>query len=858
MRGGACLFSSLVVVSALAAGGCSSGGHAGPDGGASVGGSAGASLTGGASSAGHGSGNAGAGGATSSGGGTPASAGGRLPTLDAATPSGGGASPEAGIVEPPAGPEGPNAEAFDRATGMLNVDYASFLSKHDVVYRQPNTNPIAGLTVGNGKTGAMVWSANGLTLQVSGVDTSEQTAFSSGLVTLQTTPALDANAGSFEQRLSLHDGTLTTTYGTDRTVTVLGVPGSEMLGIHVEDHRSGVSSVSLDLGIWDLSNLANSGAVPDLGTWKTLSTFADADGAGLSRGQTDANHFGYTLAATVEGTTFTTAKVGNDKVRLTIAPSQSFTIWLTATSRLDAANNDSVAGARAALADAKRAGYAANSAGYTGYWHDFWSRSFVEYESASDYLENVYYLSTYMIAAGGSGRYPFHFINGVFRATGDDTKWSNAYWYWNQRDVYASFLASNHADLLHVFNGMYSGNADALRKFTQAHYGVAGIWVPETMGWNGNADGTTGSDYTKNIYSTGVEAANNMYAEYRYTGDDAYLMSTVYPFMRDVANFYVGKLSHDGGSGQYSMASSNAHETYWNVPDAITDLAAIRSLFPLAIATSTTLGADADARAKWQDVVDHLVPYPADDTNYLPHQPPIAQTRNDENVACELIWPYSVTGIGAPDYARAVSTWKSRPFPYGNVWANDAIQAARLGLGDDALKGMITMLKNYQSYPNGMTNNTNGVFEYLGVHLSVMNEALLQSQDDHIRVFPAMPTDASYVGRFTLLARGGFLVSAEKEGTDVKYVGLKSTRGGTATLVNPWGTEPVQVRHGTDVVLTASSAELSVPTDAGGIYVVERVAKPLDGYAYAKITGTRNTTAKSLGGTPCTLGLAAK
>ena len=35
----------------------------------------------------------------------------------------------------------------------------------------------------------------------------------------------------------------------------------------------------------------------------------------------------------------------------------------------------------------------------------------------ADYLENVYYLATYMIAAGGYGNYPFHFINGVFRAT---------------------------------------------------------------------------------------------------------------------------------------------------------------------------------------------------------------------------------------------------------------------------------------------------------------------------------------------------------------------------------------------------------------------------------------------------------
>ena len=49
-----------------------------------------------------------------------------------------------------------------------------------------------------------------------------------------------------------------------------------------------------------------------------------------------------------------------------------------------------------------------------------------------------------------------------------------------------------------------------------------------------------------------------------------------------------------------------------------------------------------------------------------------------------------MTGIGAPDYAMALSTWKTRPYPYDNVWANDAIQAARLGLGDEAMRGLIT------------------------------------------------------------------------------------------------------------------------------------------------------------------------
>ncbi|MFI9846071.1 glycosyl hydrolase family 95 catalytic domain-containing protein [Nonomuraea sp. NPDC051941] len=754
----------------------------------------------------------------------------------------------------------PTDAAFDQSTGTLDVDHAGYLSKHDIVYNRPNTNPLYGMTVGNGRTGAMVWSQNGLTMQTSGVDLSQQSAFAAGLVNLATSPSMDTGYTTFQQRLSLYDGTLTTRYDSNRTVTVMGSPNSEVMGIHVDDSRTGVSNVALNLSMWDTANLPNSGDVPDLNTWKTVSTFADANAAGLSRGQTDANGFGYTLAAMVEGASYSTQVVDSRTVRLTITPTSSYTIWFTAAGRLNAPNRDSVAQARNQLAAVKSTGYATTITNYRNWWHSFWAKSFVQYSGLSgdaDYMENVYYLSTYMIAAGGYGNYPSHFINGVFRATQDNTKWSNAYWYWNQRDVYLSFLASNHPDLIDRHNNLYARNYNALKSYTQTRYNVDGLWVPETMGWDGNARGTINSDYTKNILSTGYEAAYSMYLRYRYTNDANYLRDVAYPFMRETAKFYSAMLSHDTATNTYYMANSNSHETYWNVRNAITDLAAVRSIFPLTIQVSEQLGVDAGLRSTWQNVLDHLVPYVVSNGAYQPHQPPISQTRNNENVSAELIWPYDMTGIGFPDHQTAVNTWNQRPFPYGNVWSNDAVQAARLGLGDQAYNGMKTMLQKYQNYPNGMTNNTNGVFEYLGVHLTALNESLMQSYNGKIRVFPAVPADSSFGGKFTLLAKDGFLVSSEREAGEIKYVGMKSVHGKQATVVNPWGTQQVRVRRTSDnaTITTSSSAEIGFATAAGSVYVVERTAKPLSSYATTRITGAANQGVKSLSGTASTLGL---
>jgi hypothetical protein len=304
------------------------------------------------------------------------------------------------------------------------------------------------------------------------------------------------------------------------------------------------------------------------------------------------------------------------------------------------------------------------------------------------------------------------------------------------------------------------------------------------------------------------------------------------------------------------MALSNAHETYWDVTNAITDLASVRLLFPLVISVSEQLGVDAALRPQLQDVLDNLHPYQLDGDVWLPHDPPEVAPGNGENVSCELIWPYGVAGLGAPDHDIAVATWNARPHPYGNVWANDAIQAARLGLGDEAFDGMKVMLQKYQSYPNSFTNNTNGVFEYHGVHLAALNESLLHSWGDAIRVFPALPVDEEFIARFTMAARGGFLISAEKDAADLKYVGVKSLLGNPVRLVNPW-TEEVQVRRTSDemVLLTSSDALLEFQTAANELYVVERTAKPLSQYTYSHIAGVANQNAIYLGGTTCSLGI---
>ena len=74
--------------------------------------------------------------------------------------------------------------------------------------------------------------------------------------------------------------------------------------------------------------------------------------------------------------------------------------------------------------------------------------------------------------------------------------------------------------------------------------------------------------------------------------------------------------------------------------------------------------------------------------------------------------------------------------------------------------------------------------EASSVFAAALNEALLQSHEGIIRVAPAVAKAQN--ARFTLHAAGGFVVSAEvREGAPL-WIAIRSSRGGTCRVANPW------------------------------------------------------------------------
>jgi len=95
--------------------------------------------------------------------------------------------------------------------------------------------------------------------------------------------------------------------------------------------------------------------------------------------------------------------------------------------------------------------------------------------------------------------------------------------------------------------------------------------------------------------------------------------------------------------------------------------------------------------------------------------------------------------------------------------------------------GTLTLNRNE---PRFGFNNFGHYTEQLAASLAI-NELLLQSVADVVRVFPAWPLD--HPARFRQLrAQGGFLVSAACENGKAGPVLIEATAGGRLRLLSPW------------------------------------------------------------------------
>jgi len=375
------------------------------------------------------------------------------------------------------------------------IDYGQLVSRADLVYDKPAPRSEAGMPVGNGRMGSLVWTApSAIRFQINRNDVFANSSASNNFYQRNTdycggTGFVDIDFGQalftgqdFRQRLSCYDGLVTVEHGALKA-SIMALSDEDVMAVHVEDGRPDRGAVQVDLRMLR-------DAVSHRGNHSAVSKVSVVDGyIVLTQQFTEDDYYcGSAVVIGVQGAGAQAELANESTSRLMLRPGSSpFTVYIATAASFDA-REDLVAAAVKKLRTAEGEGFERMLASHKTWWHHFWEKGFIQLHSADGVADNVekyytYYL--YVMASSSRGKYPTKF-NGMLWSTGGDTRqWGALYWGANQSCLYNALFASNRLDLLRPMFDMYTDMYERCALAARQQWGSKGIYIPETVGFDG-------------------------------------------------------------------------------------------------------------------------------------------------------------------------------------------------------------------------------------------------------------------------------------------------------------------------------------------------------------------------------------
>ncbi|MEO7143217.1 MAG: DUF5703 domain-containing protein, partial [Bryobacteraceae bacterium] len=372
-----------------------------------------------------------------------------------------------------------------------------------------------GIPVGNGPMGSLVWTTptalrfpiNRVDVYANGCATNSffkrNNDYCGGCAYLDIDFAgLAGNpfpATGFHQRLSVYDGLLTVE-GEQVSARIVAWPAQDVMAIEVDDRRAARPPVSVTLRMLrystkyfgkQLEEFARDRIVMvETRNQTAASQLLIRDGRiGLTQEfREGAFYCGSAVAAAIAGGDAAPRFVNETDVAITLeAGPGPFTILIASAASFDPAE-DVAAAAFRLLEAAARQRFPVLAKDTQEWWHDFWSRGFVELDSAdgtADYIALNYNYFLYLMGASSRGTLPPKFNGMIWNTGGDLRTWGAQHWFANLSCYYEGMPATNRWELMDPMFNMYSGMSDACAVAARQQWGSQGMYIPETVYFDG-------------------------------------------------------------------------------------------------------------------------------------------------------------------------------------------------------------------------------------------------------------------------------------------------------------------------------------------------------------------------------------
>jgi len=419
------------------------------------------------------------------------------------------------------------------------------------------------------------------------------------------------------------------------------------------------------------------------------------------------------------------------------------------------------------------------------WWHNYYPSSFVSVPN--DQVEEFYWVQMYKLAcATRQDRQVIDLLGPWYRTTG----WPRVWWNLNIEIAYSPVYTANHLELGESFTRFI----DAKRE--NFVFNAKSIWgfdscatVPHTTDYEGlRGDGTCAP---QNYINPGdfTWALFNYWQQYRYSMNDSLVTDQkrhgFYPLLKGSINLYLHLLKY-GTDGKLHLPL--LHSPEYN-KDGDVDNNYNLSLLRWGSTTLLDLNKQYrfnDPQSKdWERILRDLVAYPQNENGFMigPNVPFAKSHRHWSHLL--MVWPLHMLSAEQPEnkmlVEKTMNHWLNvdggRQI-YGWSSAAASLLYSTMGNGEKALERLLAHHNDKRFVmPNTMYIEGSPVIECSLFAAKALQDMLLQSWGDRIRVFPAVPSDWKNAVFHDLRTEGAFLVSAERLNGKTLWVKIRSLAG---------------------------------------------------------------------------------
>lgn len=590
---------------------------------------------------------------------------------------------------------------------ILDVNFRELVSRSDLHYNKQVRRSEEGLPIGNGVMGSLVWTTpNQLKLQINRVDVFAADRSTNSFPIVDSDYAhgcafvdivfSDFGRDAFPvdntpQHLSVYDG-VAMVKGTGITAEVFAWPDGDVMAIRITDNRE--KPVSIRATLRTLRPVTyhhkNHFAFTRTGEHDEKITlrqqfvegddFIDDRWALIPQPEASAIenrtfYCGSSVAMSILGRKSQINQLNDGAIQLAVRPGKGMlTILISSAASFDITQDLNML-ALAELEQATALGDKRLITSTKDWWHKFWSNSFVHLTSSdgeAEYVEKHYSYFLYLMAASSRGDYPPRYGGMIWNTGGDIRTWGSMKWMYNLFCYYNNvLLTANKIDLTQPVIEMFHENYDATALAAQQQWDSKGIYLQETMWFNGPAplpediaaemrdlylarkpwsevsdrflkyaatknafdsrwawknfdderwiDGhhfwearpSAPYSYVVHLFATGAKIAYFHWLRYDFTRDEEWLRTYGYPIIKGVAEFYRNYPNvKKGADGKYHIHGVNNWESTWGSTNTIEELSAMRAVTTTVIKASEILGVDEEMHPVWQEFLDNLAPLP--------------------------------------------------------------------------------------------------------------------------------------------------------------------------------------------------------------------------------------------------------